>query len=406
MRYLMCIAVITSALMVLQCEEPKSITGVETSQHGDNDNIGFLAKEKAANDFDDLRSQLKFIAKKLSKNKKWVEKKLINQAKEAGVPIDELKGLKINKNLKFEDLKYNIKVEMLNESRADELLQNMIQPTFGVILDPDIFYANADHVPVYMNDGSSSTIFLPPIDAAKEDHNVDSYLNIIGFPIFVVTIEEIEDPAETEKIRQELLANSVAFQQSKLNKTGGTPFVVVKEITLRDDKDWGNEEFELYIGEGSNPIQSRTIHKFNGRTRSDAAQPSVEYKDINRKATYTMDKDIALWPLSGGVTIRFFALDDDKQSGKHWRSNRRDDPYINAYRVSTNSRLSTFWNVSHYYRIMPFNDDDIYGQSGIEHVSEQTLNNRIGKNGGYIESDDAINGPLKDANWKIGLKYY
>ena len=398
-------AVFVSAIMVMQCEDSNSITGVETSQHDDNDNIEFLAKEKTVSDFAGLKSQLKFIAKKLSKNKKWVEKTFIKQARKAGVPIDELKGLKINKKLKFDGLKYEIKVEMLNEGTADELLQNIKKPKFGLILDPDIFYTDTETIPVYMSDGSSSTIFLPPIDEEKEDHDVDSYLNAIGFPVFVVTIEEIEDPTETEKVRQDLIANSEAFQAfNKLGKRNGVPFVVLKEINLKEDNDRGAEEFEIYIGEGLNKIKRTTTHMFNGGTRRDYVGRWVNYPDINSKGRYVMSSDIALWPLTG-PNIRFAAIEDDEKSGEHWRKGG-PSPYVDAYFVTSNMINSHHWAVSTWtYRYKSYNPDDFLEESGVDYIGEVSMLDRL-RGRPSFNTKEAINGALDDVDWELGLRYY
>ena len=180
---------------------------------------------------------------------------------------------------------------------------------YGLIVDPDKFDEATD-LTVYWSDSTVGQFPLPDeSQRAERAALADSFED----PVFVVTVEEVEDPIETERVRKEqlkLLSHSSSLhdpfsesaagangQYASSKPLGHIPpeyYLTLHALTLREDNDpFTNEEFELYLG-ASNNIELNTYHMFNGNSRYDAANNWRTYPDINKKSTVYMSADIAL----------------------------------------------------------------------------------------------------------------
>ncbi len=387
-----------------------------------------LSKEEA-------QAKLQEIVYSLATDKQWLARAISENVEAGGLALAKVSET-LPSQMIIEGIEYTVKVGLLNTSSTmtTGLLAKLGEnSTYGVILDPDRFYPEETSVPGQLWSGSTvegTTISLVPVSDDEEllpieEQNARSEersaaRNAIAYPVFTVDIEQTYDDPEIER---ELRA--IANQNSgRIGKPGSvTPYFVVKRINLTDKKDNSNDEFEVYAGESlyeSGRINKGTYHKFNGTTRNDAASRSVYYRDVNGDQGWeNLSNDIALWPLywsnaSGEDTsayMRILCVEDDFEAGKlDLQDGGTNYSPIETYRMRNGGIVTNTWpmdaydvNRNDYWPIHTWDNDDIYGQSGIDEVNNRTVPRRynVTYNGGdYVFIDES------DLDWYVGVREY
>ncbi len=374
----------------------------------------------------DLQSDIEELAYDLSQNRNWFNATLIENSNESGVLLTDFPNYSSIENVILDSVEYEIKIEFFNENKLEDLLDDLDNLDYGVMIDPDFFYANDDTLDgfdvttYYSNSTSSSSIYLPNVTLDEEDStSVDSVVSNISKPIFIVALEQVEDSVETARIWDEL------FGEEGLTKpNGNTPYLALKQIKLYKKKDWSNEEFELYFTTTSDPTSHtsgaysstnpKTIHKFRGKTQKDAAGNYVYYKDVNKKNSYTHSEDIAICKLGttshGYVQAKILGIEDDFYQGIHHRNSWSVLPPYNVsyknithYRATTNSKMSSTWVLG----VEPSwysDNDDIYERSGADYLNIYSLEAQKDPSSGYVNTDKA--GKLGHVRWLLKVKNY
>jgi hypothetical protein len=332
-------------------------------------------------EFQALQGTLEEIAQHVAENEQLLSGYLAGEMTKAPVVISDL-GLKDRFPASVHDQEgrlYEIALETFAGSKLDS------GEPLRVALDPDRFYAEDAAFPAFVFDKSRSQIMVENIsrsDAAKT----------LSYRLVFVTLED-----RTEIAWSKLITESRIFQEYQLSApdapvakgsqstilgSSSTSYLCVTKIRLNTDKDdFSAEEFELFIREGtgsSNYYRATTSHKFDGKTRSDAAGRLVKYPDINYiNTTYVMASPIALWPLSNTTPISIAPIEDDYVGGEH-----RNWAYPNVlfktidedyHRPTNSSRFNVRWG----FRLVGVggsfnNNDDIY-ENGT--FSEWTISN-------------------------------
>jgi hypothetical protein len=387
-----------------------------------------LSKEEA-------QAKLQAIVLNLATDKQWLAKAISENVESGGLALAKVSET-LSSQLIIEGVDYTVKIGLLNSASAKisgQLAKLASDSSYGVILDPDRFYPEETSVPGQLWNGTSvepTTIPLVPVADDEEllpieEQNSRSEARsaargAIHYPVFTVDIEQTYDDPEIERELRELASQ----HSGGLGKLGSvTPYFVVKRINLTDKKDNSNDEFEVYAGESiyeSGRINKGTYHKFNGNTRNDAASRSVYYRDVNGDQGWeNMSNDIALWPLywsnaSGEDTsayMRILCVEDDYEAGKlDLQDGGTNYRPIDTYRMRNGGIVTNTWPIDAYdvnrndiWPIYTYDNDDIYGQSGIDEVNRRTVPRRYNTtyNGGdYVFIDES------DLDWYVGVREY
>jgi len=193
----------------------------------------------------------------------------------------------------------------------------------------------------------------------------------VHYLLFFVGGEERISDVNEERIHQETTATISGF--SKSQGADPTIYVWLVELEFKADNDWGDEEFELYYGDGTsatNPFSPSTNWRFDGRSHVDASGVSRVFPDINKGGTtYSVPKDMphAIAIGRSASDFRLVAIEDDCSAGAHkndHHSGGKHYEYIFGRSV---------WQIP-FEGQYPFwihddcsNNDEIYTESAIAH---------------------------------------
>jgi len=254
-----------------------------------------------------------------------------------------------------------------------------------IAIDPDRFYPNESKYPAFRFDRYEDKINIEEIDKRKDTR--------LSFPLAFVTLEDRSEISWDEMKAKSKIFNEYGLTGNitdVLNKTGKgedsntlnssyPSYLNIQKIRLNIELDGAtNEEFEIYIREGSgfgDPVFKNTTHKFDGHSREDARGHLVYYPDVNNKNT-DYYCNVSLWPLSGVTPISLAMIEDDCSGGKYAKgienSGEVTITYHQEYRHSTGTIVT---NVDRKHESYPgcfLDPDDIY-KSGM--FSEFTKDN-------------------------------
>lgn len=379
--------------------------------------IGYRDGNSLAKELPD-ESMLK-LAYYLASSQEWLKKSSLQETKEYGVPIAQLVDDASTSEVLLDNIEYTIKIEMTNLNKAS-VIEMESNYSYGVALDPDLFYPNKAVLPVYYWNADKKIIveqeipIVVPSDDEENEDALDASKVAIPYPLFLVTIERTHDDPAIEAEWNNLFA-----QRRALCTENTVPYFVVKRINLFDKKDWGNDEFEMYVGESIiNNVRTykTTKHKFNGNSRKDARNDSsYYYRDVNGKQGWEiMPRDIAIWPLvwaEPNAYMRIVDVEDDWDagifekikdlSGGTWTLSRN----IKHYRVTSKTVLTSSWDMEA-NNLRLFDQDEVYGQSGIDQINEVTVRDNLGADiylNDYIKLEGRV---LNDINYWVGVRRY
>lgn len=204
-------------------------------------------------------------------------------------------------------------------------------------------------------------------EESSQQLSLQSTTEKVNYFLFFVGGEERLSDANEEKIYQEMVVSASA--RSKSQQFDPTIYVWLVRLYFNADNDWGDEEFELYYGNGSgatNPFGASTIWLFDGRSHVDASGVSRFFPDVNtRDVLYKIPHAIALAPYTS--SFKCVAIEDDCSSGAHKNDHSgggKHNHYVFGVNIATGFFQGQF----------PFwihddcsNDDDIYTESVIAH---------------------------------------
>ncbi len=409
--------------------QPASATAPEVS----GSKGGTLTANAAT--FSDFQTIVEQMALQLASSRTWLTTTVVDESID-GKPVGALDP-SFDEDIFFGGRHFIMELVLLDDSKAAQLKNNISTEVYGVMIDPDVFFLrdadaiNTYSVPVRMSDGSTTHIDVPDIDVPGEETNQlawEATLASTPFPIFYVEPAEKLSPTLENTYRDDMIANheeADACASAPLP----LPYVTLRRIVFKHgrDRDRGDDEFELYLGhdgyELPSPgisvdprIYSHTSHRFNGATRRDArpiGAPHVQYRDVNRGGNiYVMGEDVYLARLPfdrncGG--IRFISIEDDDVTGEHDYPTPNDQAWhwVRACDVRINFLTTPeTWLIENTGRF--WDDDDIYGESGVKHLTVVDLQNRVDVNG-YYDTAWATNYStdwLKDIDYKVGLNYW
>ncbi len=336
-------------------------------------------------EFQEIAGTLEEMAQYVAQNEHLLSGYLAGEMTKGPVVISDL-GLKDRFPASVYDAEgrvYEIALETFAGSKLDS------GEPLRVALDPDRFYPEASTLPAYVFDKSQNKVIVENISESEAPNKT------LPFALVFVTLED-----RTEIPWSKLITESRIFQEYQLSApdapvakgsqstilgSSSTSYLCVTKIRLSTDKDTGlfnaSEEFEIYIREGtgsSNYYRATTSHKFDGKTRSDAAGRLVKYPDINYiNTTYVMASPIALWPLSNTTPISIAPIEDDDKGGEHrnWAFpnvlfKTIDEDY---HRPTNSSRFNVRWGFLLVGIGGAFNNNDDIYENGT--FSEWTISN-------------------------------
>jgi hypothetical protein len=382
---------------------------------------------RKASDTNPLNEVTRFLAT----DKKWLRKTRLTDVKNNGVRIGDLVDEAGTSLIRIDQVDFTITIELFNQFRANELDRPNRDFSYAVALDPDRFYPNHSEIPVHFWNNNAKTVEekVIRIEVPSDDDNsrlrMKDREDALEFPVFFVSIQPARDNDDVEYRAR--LINKLSAYEKKIQANlapcedcggGGSappvkPYFVIKQINLFDKKDNSNDEFEVYIGESienAARIYRTTIHKFNGNTRNDAAGRSVYYRDVNGDQGWEiMSNDIAIEPLVWIETdawMRMVAVEDDDEAGVHDEETGGVRSWsIEHYSVFDDAVDTKTWDMETDCDCWWPDNDDVYGQSGITHINENSVSELLGTDylTKYIKLE---NRRIDDLDIWVGIRRY
>lgn len=386
-----------------------------------NDQKYGLSKEEA-------KAKLKELSVNLATNREWLSIAVSENIEKGNIPLSKVTN-SLPSQLVIGGVVYDVKVSLFNygETRLSLLSKISDESPYGVMIDADRFYSGETLVPIDYWNGSSlesrevsllwfidDDEFITEEEELARERAIDSVRASIGYPLFSLDVEQSYDDPEIENEFRSLINERL----SEFNKTtvNPQPYLVIKQLNLHDKKDhYSNDEYEMYIGESVNNaarIFSTTIHRFNGKTRNDAAQRPVYYRDVNGDQGWEiMPNDIAVFLLKWidpNAWMRTLPIEDDDDAGKH---DYEDGPtirqaWVKYYEVFSNTIKTNFWDLQVASPSSFWGDnDDLYRQAGIDQINKNSVQARLGSNylNEYIKLENRI---LNDVDYWFGVREY
>ena len=249
--------------------------------------------------FSEFEPVLEDVARYIAEKQVTLSRQIMREKKDKTFVLSELFPEKsgIVSQVSSDGTPYEIGVEFSVRSKFTDVPAR-------VALDPDRFYPNRNSFTAFVLDNKG--------EIASE--NIQKNVAEFGFPLIFVTLED-----RTEIPFADIGKGERKVQFMKSAGVASTMYLTIGYVDLHTDHDPStNEEFEIYIREGSgstDPVYSTTSHKFDGTSKNDVAGHFQYYPDINSTSSYDIP-NIALWPLSSTPTA-IAMIEDDETAGKY-----------------------------------------------------------------------------------------
>lgn len=139
----------------------------------------------------------------------------------------------------------------------------------------------------------------------------------MDYLLFFVGGEDRLSLENEERITHEMFSERQKL--AKVQQTQDTNYIWLTQIQVKKDKDYGNDEFELYYSssytcESWGPFQSSTNFRFDGGSHTDFSGYSRSFPDINGEGTYEPSHAIAVATYS---QFKLDGIEDDHTAGAH-----------------------------------------------------------------------------------------
>lgn len=365
-----------------------------------------IQNQAAFSNFDELRSELNERLPILADDHSWLTSEIMSEVKTHHVSIRDIQDKTLSKSavsslpaqLKVDRWMYDVKLELFNKSIADEFLDKLNKGnsdnTFGLLLDPDQFYANDEDdeisLDILKSDNSTETITLKNPDYeidrqqlltglitesianAQADPRTDynnKVLSELTYPVFLVTLQaapQLPPPDE---------------EPPPPPPPTLYPWVEIRYINVLRKHDSGDEEFELLIGgtspgeamiNPSYPVYGSPYSKiqFNGTNQINPTSSgrTIYMRNVNDESDTFVDP-VLIIKLTNPTSSHYAStgwVESDHEDGVLWKSVNATGPFGEAWHQESQyyKWLPTGANGPHtqFYKIYGStdNNDDLY----------------------------------------------